>query len=1032
MLRGCRLLIFVCLFGLCARAEETPWVASGAGGVLQYRIDRAGHRVPDFSYAGYRGSGQSLPTVPNRVVVEPTGADDSERIQKAIDYVSSLPLSDEGHRGAVSLGRGVFELSSTLSISASGVVLRGQGAGESGTTIKSVSRSRNPVIAVGSSASGSSVLKLGNEVFKVVDALVPVGKRVIELDRALGISVGSRIQIVHPSTKAWIDGLGVQSLGWREGSRDIRWWRTVVEVVEQRIKLDAPLTLPLSREYPATIQLIDEDWGLREIGIEDLRLVSQYDTENSKDEEHAWRGVYLQGVEDAWVSRVRFEHFVGGAVMLDDQTHRVTVHDCASFAPVSELGGYRRHTFFTLGQQCLFLRCWSEHGRHNFSVGHCAAGPNAFVNCYAKNVLGDSGPVESCAAGVLYDNVRIEGNSLNLMNRWNRPWKSGWSAFNSLLWQCQADSIRCDAPPFGHNWAIGIWATPLGDGHFAELSDFVKPISLFRQQWAERLGDSSDGFLEPFLLNPVGATSPTVAQARDFTDHSRKAAPELLDVIKARWQMRRDIAKSVPRIEELSSFVKRQEKKVGDESIVIENGWLTVGGQVVTGKHYSPLWWRGYLQRERALTMGPAITRFAPGRRGEGLTDSLDDVASQFARDNVVGYDHHYGLWYDRRRDDHLMVRRRDGDVYPPFYEQPFARSGVGRAWDGLSRYDLGRWNTWYWDRLRQFGELGEQRGFVLFHHHYFQHNILEAGAHWADSPWRPVNNINETPFPEPPPYVGDKRIFLAEQFYDMSDARYRALHRAYIRKCLENSVGQQNTFHLTSGEFTGPLSFVRFWLDTIAEWETETGHDAIVGLSCPKNVQDAILADPSRVWLVDFIDIRYWTYTRNDELYAPRGGEQLAPRQHLRQVKTEGTSFASIVRSLREYRIAYPELPVIYNADQFCRATRDGWAILFGGGSLAEIPRPSRELARSLPRFSPNEVLSNHKDQWCLSEEDREFLFYVDREGASTLDLPIGRDWEVSLIDSETGRVTHFEDLAGSTISLDPGVRIVWVREIK
>ena len=48
-----------------------------------------------------------------------------------------------------------------------------------------------------------------------------------------------------------------------------------------------------------------------------------------------------------------------------------------------------------------------------------------------------------------------------------------------------------------------------------------------------------------------------------------------------------------------------------------------------------------------------------------------------------------------------------------------------------------------------------------------------------------------------------------------------------------------------TGEEFTGPLAFVQFWLDTIAEWQKETGQRVLVGLSCTKDVQDAILADP-------------------------------------------------------------------------------------------------------------------------------------------------------------------------------------------
>ena len=58
----------------------------------------------------------------------------------------------------------------------------------------------------------------------------------------------------------------------------------------------------------------------------------------------------------------------------------------------------------------------------------------------------------------------------------------------------------------------------------------------------------------------------------------------------------------------------------------------------------------------------------------------------------------------------------------------------------------------------------------MLLHQNYFQHNILEAGAHWADSPWRPANNVNDTGLPEPPPYIGDKRLFMAPNFYDLSN----------------------------------------------------------------------------------------------------------------------------------------------------------------------------------------------------------------------------------------------------------------------
>jgi len=118
--------------------------------------------------------------------------------------------------------------------------------------------------------------------------------------------------------------------------------------------------------------------------------------------------------------------------------------------------------------------------------------------------------------------------------------------------------------------------------------------------------------------------------------------------------------------------------------------------------------------------------------------------------------------------------------------------------------------------------DLCDQRGLVLFHENYFQHNIIEAGAHWADFPWRSANNINHTGFPEPPPYAGDKRIFQAELFYDVTHPVRRELASPYIRQCLDNFTNNANVIQFTSAEFTGPLHFVQFWLDTIGEWERD------------------------------------------------------------------------------------------------------------------------------------------------------------------------------------------------------------------
>ncbi|MCA9213103.1 MAG: hypothetical protein KDB27_08565 [Planctomycetales bacterium] len=1020
---------FLCALATVTIAAESP-VRLGNNGRLEYQNGDRGDRIPDFSYCGYQNANVALPYVAAQIRVAPSGADDTKRIQAAIDYVSRQPVDANGLRGAVLLGSGEFQVSGQLRITASGVVLRGKGAGADGTVIRATGQSRRALIRVlGQSRDKDAV---GGRRVAIVDDYVPVGETKLRLASTDGLVSGQAIEIVHPSSKAWISKLKIDRLGWRERTRDISWLRTIASVDGDSIEIDIPLTLAIDKDLSqAYLKAVDGREDTHDVGIEDISFVSDYDHQNPRDEEHAWYGIQMQNVRDGWVQRVSFKHFAGGAIMLGERTSRITAVDCASFAPVSELGGYRRQTFFTMGQQCLFLHCWSEFGMHDFSVGHCAAGPNAFVDCYAKNALGDSGPRESCANGVLYDNVRVESNDLNLMNRWNSPPKAGWCSINSLLWQCQAANVRCDDPIVGSNWAIGLWATPHGNGYFEGLSDFVKPISLYQQQLAERIGDEPASRVGPFLLNPVGATNPSVEQAQRLAAASNVPARQLIDEIKGRWETRTDAGDSAPEIAEIVIEQQTVTDFASTAQLKIQSGWLTMNGQLLTGNHFTPTWWRGELHPERAAEMGPAITRFAPGRDGVGLTDDLAVTAEFMATRNFASYDHHYGLWYDRRRDDHLMVRRIDGEVIPPFYEQPFARSGTGTASDGLSKYDVRRFNPWYWDRLKAFAAFGEQNrhAFVLFHQSYFQHNILEAGAHWADSPWRPANNINDVELQEPPPYVGDKRIFIAEQFYDVSKPKLRHLHRNYIRQCLNNFVGQRNVIQLTSEEYSGPLSFVQFWIDTIVEWENETGNEAAIALSCTKDVQDAILADPIRSTHIDVIDIRYWTYTADGTLYAPAGGQNLAPRQHLRRLKPKSTSFESIVRSVREYRDKFPDKAITYNAHIHCRAKREGWAILMGGGSLPNVPQLPDEVASAIIQMKPSDRLKLGEQQLCLAEDDRQYLIYSNSNTGQHVNLPAGQKWKCFRVSPKSGETVETNQPVDGVIQVDGGQSVLWIK---
>ncbi len=885
ILNAARTAAFVGLLGLTGNIfarQSPPPVTMGADGTLQYVADERGNRVPDFSSAGYRGGGVALPDVPVRVQVTPADGDDGARIQAAIDYVAGLPADAEGRRGAVQLTAGRFEIAGALHIAASGVVLRGAGQDENGTVLVATGTGRRTLIEI----AGTSFEPKAKGTGKVLDDYVPVGATRVRVTGADNFKVGDTVEVERPSPAAWIEEVGMheaparQPYQWRPDTMNMIWHRRIVAKDGATLEFDAPLTTALEARYGgATVATFADEGYLAECGVENLRCESEFDATNPLDEQHAWNAIALRAARDAWVSDVTAVGFAGSAVQVAATAARVTVQDCASLAPVSELGGYRRLAFHARGEQVLLLRCRSEAGRNDFTVGYLAAGPNVFLDCVTRETHGFSGSLGSWASGVLFDTVTIDGGALRLDNLETFNQGVGWAAANSVIWGSSAGVIVNRRPPGANNWAVGVWAQFVGDGTWSQVNEFVRPASLYRAQLRERLGDDALAALAPRRYPAVATEAQLEAVVSGFG--ARLGGAE------------------------------RSTANLAATTLRLRDGVLTIGDRPLHGKQAEVAWWRGRLEPARADEIGPALTRFAPGRSGTGLTDEIAAVAERLAQRGEVLLRQHYGLWYDRRRDDHQMIRRPDAEVWPPFFEQPFARSGRGRAWDGLSRYDLTRYNPWYFERLRAFAGEARRRGLVLLNEMYFQHNIIESGAHWVDSPWRPVNNINDTGFTEPPPFTGDT-IKMATEFYDVNHPVRRALHRAYIRQCLSNLADEPHVIHTLSAENSGPRHFMEFWLDVVAEWERETGRRPLIALSAPKDVQDAVLADPQRAAIVDVIDLTYWFRTDSGREFAPNGGQSLAPRQHLRLWKGGRPSAASIAAMAREYRERFPGKAVI------------------------------------------------------------------------------------------------------------------------
>ena len=210
----------------------------------------------------------------------------------------------------------------------------------------------------------------------------------------------------------------------------------------------------------------------------------------------------------------------------------------------------------------------------------------------------------------------------------------------------------------------------------------------------------------------------------------------------------------------------------------------------------------------------------------------------------------------------------------------------------------------------------------------------------------------------------------------------------------------------MIGAEYTGPLHFVQFWLQVIDQWEKENKKTEIIGLSTTKDVQDAILADSKRAMVVNLIDIRYWHYQEDGTAYEPKGGQNLAPRQHARLLKPKRTSFEQVYRAVNEYRKSFPDKAVTYSGDSY---DQFGWAVFMAGGSMAVLPSLPDGFLENACAMKPFPSGSNA--QWTLSD-GKDYIVYS-TSGSVKLDLLNG-SYTICWIDPKTGRPLGTSECTG------------------
>jgi hypothetical protein len=357
----------------------------------------------------------------------------------------------------------------------------------------------------------------------ITDKYVPVGARNFNVASAKNFKVGDKVIVRRIGNDEWIKELGEDSATvgrnrWRPFN--INYDRIIVDIKGNTITVDAPVFCAIETRWGGGEIIKYNDERIENVGIENLRGVSEYDPsvrqknygnmdrdkldpkyqyqgdEYFSDENHYFNFINISNAKNVWVRNITALHFGNSVVQSNAGSKWITVQDCESWEPVSIRMGARRFTYQMNGQFCLVQRCFSQKGRHSFVLQGQEASGNVFLDCKAVNPYSTSEPHNHWVNGILYDNIKAPLTA--------RYWDYiiGWAGANIVFWNCEGDFL-IQKPPTAQNYSFGhigvnavIFNAGLQDltkpnGHVESMDAHVTPRSLYLAQLKERLGEQA-------------------------------------------------------------------------------------------------------------------------------------------------------------------------------------------------------------------------------------------------------------------------------------------------------------------------------------------------------------------------------------------------------------------------------------------------------------------------------------------------------------------------------------------------------------
>lgn len=472
---------------LLISGQSSYWVSFGPGRRLQYRTTARGDRIMDFSFAGYGGGGVAIPSPPAARTPKPVAGDNSAQIQAAIDAIS-----DSG--GAVVLSPGTYEVEHTVTIAASGVVLRGSGSEEGGTTIRLTGKAHR-FLAI----RGSGTWEAAGNSAAITDSYIPSGSDSFHVNDASRFHVGDTVLVRRPVTEAWVHFMEMDTLVrdgkpqmWLRPGTFIRTDRTIRAIDGNRITLDVPLSDSFDSKYlnppGATLVAYTFPGRIRNVGVEHLRIEAP--VLDVPITEGQYTALQIDAAIDAWARDILIRETQNG-VVIGPAAKRVTLDGVRIVHTAPHTGSAAPADFSLSGTQVLLSRS-SVSGQGTWPVVTQATvtGPIVVLDFHSDER--GVAPHQRWATGLLVDRSNFANSTertpgIAFSNRKTMGSGHGWDVGWAVAWNVRAPFLLIEQPPGTMNWCIGCTGQMVR-GLEAQGPAPQGIASLYLEQLRERLG----------------------------------------------------------------------------------------------------------------------------------------------------------------------------------------------------------------------------------------------------------------------------------------------------------------------------------------------------------------------------------------------------------------------------------------------------------------------------------------------------------------------------------------------------------------